>query len=215
MDWDLHVLPGYLGEETEYGQAEGSRDSLSCGPSLQLQTYICISISISSDSDESPPVMYSPDSESVINSSAVPSEWSSFLARLLWKGQSLWLERRCVLDPHVAHFPFPWCFPLPRPLPFPLPLFWFTPSSESHTISSTSLSPLSSKYVSRPYFFDHLIPFSASTTSFYFSSTLRFFLGVVLANSNSLFLRVLCFSSASTMPSKTGSFMHRYSSGSQ
>ena len=121
MDWDLHVQA-----RQTVPVAQGTA-SLVGPPFSSTHTYIN---KLSSDSDESPPVMYSPDSESVINSSAAPSEWSSCLARILWKGQSLWLERRCVLDPHAAHLPFPRGFPLPRPLPFPFHLFWFTPSPE-------------------------------------------------------------------------------------
>ena len=85
----------------------------------------------------------------------------------MWKGQFLWLDRRCVLDPHTAQFPFPLAFILPRLLPFPFP-FWFTPSS--HTIFSTSLSPLPPKYVSWPCSFDHLMRSIPSLTRFFFSS---------------------------------------------
>ena len=117
MDWDLLVLPGYLGQETEYGQADcfcSSRDSLSCGPSLQLHTHISIRTSSHMlESDKSSTDSLSDSEAAGEDLTEGLTERASSLARPLWKGQSLWLERWCVLNPHAAHFSFPWGFPLP------------------------------------------------------------------------------------------------------
>ena len=78
--------------------------SLSSAPQVQEITSESDELISSPDSNETLSNMTSSGSESAINSSALLSS-GALLARLLLKGQSLWLECRCVLDPHAAHFP--------------------------------------------------------------------------------------------------------------
>ena len=116
--------------------------------------------------------MSSPDTESDINSSTGTVRVGLFFG--------MTFVERSLCSIHIQHSPLsPRCLSCHY---YCLSLSLFGSPHHHTPLFSTSISSLPPKYVSWPCSFDHLMRSIPSLTRFFFSSILRFFLGVVLAN---------------------------------